>query len=328
MQNSPPDSNAIVPGDPDMRGLAGGAAAVGRGAYDAAGMRETRRALAAAAVFLLFSLTVPYIPYDDMLTVVLSTLLSLVVSLLLTIFIARALRSRRAIWINVIVSGALVLPSVVIRILAARYPEWTIWARIAPEFRAYSIALFGTVPGLGYVLLIWFAAAFGALLGRVVREMKMLLPVAVALALVDLYVVYGGGAVYQARSGHSHVAAAAMQALAVRLPAKRVTTGASPLALQVGFADYLFIALFFSCLARFGVPSRSTAIVLCLTLAAYMAVVALAGLALPALVPMAAVLIGMNIRRFRYERSELFALLYAGLIVAGVLIALALRARA
>ena len=64
------------------------------------------------------------------------------------------------------------------------------------------------------------------------------------------------------------------------------------------------------------------------TLAAYMAVVALAGLALPALVPMAAVLIGMNIRRFRYERSELFALLYAGLIVAGVLIALALRARA
>jgi hypothetical protein len=50
-----------------------------------------------------------------------------------------------------------------------------------------------------------------------------------------------------------------------------------------------------------------------------MLAVALTGISLPALVPIAVVVIGMNIRRFRYERSEAFALLYAGLIVAAVL---------
>ena len=49
-----------------------------------------------------------------------------------------------------------------------------------------------------------------------------------------------------------------------------------------------------------------------------MFVVAFKELALPALVPIAVVVIGMNLRRFRYERSELFALLYAGIIVAVV----------
>ena len=88
--------------------------------------------------------------------------------------------------------------------------------------------------------------------------------------------------------------------------------------LAVGFADFLFIALFFACFQRFGIPSRRTFQVLGGVLAFYMLLVALTGLPLPALVPIAVVIIGMNLRQFRYERSEGFALLYAGLIVAAV----------
>ncbi|HEV2472271.1 MAG TPA: hypothetical protein VGS41_06375, partial [Chthonomonadales bacterium] len=41
--------------------------------------------------------------------------------------------------------------------------------------------------------------------------------------------------------------------------------------------------------------------------------------ALPALVPIAVVVIGAHWRRFKYERSEAFALLYAGIIVVAAL---------
>ncbi len=89
--------------------------------------------------------------------------------------------------------------------------------------------------------------------------------------------------------------------------------------LAIGFADFLFIATFFTCFARFGVRSRNTFYVLCGLLTGYMLFVAWKGIDLPALVPIAIVVIGMNLRHFRYTREELFAMLYAGLIVVAVL---------
>ena len=89
--------------------------------------------------------------------------------------------------------------------------------------------------------------------------------------------------------------------------------------LAIGFADFLFIATFFTCFARFGVRSRHTFYVLCVLLTGYMLFVAQTGIAMPALVPIAVVVIGMNVRHFRYSREEWFAMLYAGLIVVSVL---------
>jgi hypothetical protein len=88
--------------------------------------------------------------------------------------------------------------------------------------------------------------------------------------------------------------------------------------LAVGFADFMFIALFFACLARFHIPARRTFFVLYAVLAVYMVLTSYVE-TLPALVPIAIVMIGMNLRRFRYSRSEVFALLYAGLIVVAVI---------
>jgi hypothetical protein len=282
------------------------------------------QALALAGLTLLFYLVTPRIPASHISIITLTSLIALALVLTFTVRVARALRTPRAILANLGLSGALILPSVLLPILIQASPQWSGWMALRPFFRLYAMALF-TLPGLNGLLLIWFAASLGAGLARVVREMKLLLPMAVALALVDLYVVFGGGLVTQAQSGKAPVAAQAMEALTVKLPTATPKTGAAPIPPQAGFADFLFIALFFACFARFGVSSRRTFLVLCATLCLYMAVVIVApqNLALPALVPIAAVVIGMHWRQFRYERSELFALLYAGLIVAAILGALA-----
>lgn len=268
--------------------------------------------------YLLFVKIAGLIPNSSIAVVVLTTLLSLPILLLFTVRVARALRRPGAIAASLLVSGLLIAPSILIPVIARSTIGWPGWRTIAPGFQFYMKTLHA-VTALDGLLLIWFAASLGALVSRLVRETKILLPMAVALACVDLYVVFGGGLVTQAQSGKSPVAKQAMQALTVKLPTtSKPPGGAAPMQLAIGFADFLFIALFFACFARFGIPSRRTFIALCVVLAAYMGYVALTDIALPALVPIAVVVIGMNLREFRYERSEAFALLYAGLIVAAV----------
>jgi hypothetical protein len=279
--------------------------------------REGRLALGVAGLYLLFWQIVSHLP-GYMTAVVLTTLLSLLLVLLFTVRAARALCSPKALAIATLVSAALTIPP----ILVALFPRWEGWHALAPLLTV--VFLPRHVPGLHGLLLILFAASVGVWLSRMMREVKILLPIAVVLALVDMYVVFGGGLVTQAQSGHALIARAAMHALMVSLPATQPKGGAAPMQLAVGFADFLFIALFFACFVRFGIPARRTFLMLYGALALYMVFVAmpqllgLTDLALPALVPIAIVVIGMNVRQFRYDRSEAFALLYAGLIVAAV----------
>lgn len=252
--------------------------------------------------------------------VALSTIVALVISLAFTVQSARAMRSKIAIAVCLGASAALILPSVVVPIAASRFPAWDGWATVGPPYGFY-VHLLRLVPGVQGLLLVWFAVSIGALVSRLVRETKILLPMAIALALVDLYVVFGGGLVTQAnsRTRTDQTAHVAMQSLTVRLPVKRPIAGAQPMNLSVGVADYLFIALFFACFARFGIPWKRTFIALVVTLVGYMMIVFFTQTDLPALVPIAVVVVGFNLRYFRYERSEAFALLYAGIIVAAVL---------
>ena len=266
--------------------------------------------------YLLFWQIVQRIPSGDGRLILATTLISLGITLLFTVCAARSLRSPLALGLCLGVAALLVLPSL-LPFMVRAFPQWAVWGTLAPFYKSYRRA-YHAVPGLDGLLLILLAVGLGVLVSRLVREFKILLPMAIALALVDLYVVFGGGLVTQAQSGKAPVAQAAMQALTVQLPTVQPKTGAAPMQLAVGFADFLFIALFFACFARFEIPARKTFYVLCAVLMAYMVIVFLTNWALPALVPIAVVIIGMNLRRFRYERSEAFALLYAGLILAAV----------
>jgi hypothetical protein len=283
--------------------------------------REGRLALGIAGLYLLFWQLVSFIP-GHMTAVVITTLISLLLVLLFTVRAARALCSPKALVVTTLVAGALTIPPLLVMLFSQLHPGWGGWHALAPLLAV--IFLPQRIPGLSGLLMILFAACIGVWLSRILREVKILLPIAVVLALVDMYVVFGGGLVTQAQSGRAPVARAAMHALMVSLPTTQPKGGAAPMQLAVGFADFLFIALFFASFVRFGIPARRTFSMLYSALALYMVFVAmpqllgLTDLALPALVPIAVVVIGMNLRQFRYDRSEAFALLYAGLIVAAV----------
>ncbi len=273
---------------------------------------EAIYALATGICYMLLYRISMQLPYS-LTTVVAVTLLSFCAVLLFTVRVARAERSVIALGVSLCIAGICALPLVLVRIAPGLFAG----AGWGGFFRLYGRML--AVPGLYGLLLIWFAASVGALLSKVVREVKMLLPMSLVLACVDLYVVFGGGLVTQATQGTSPVAAHAMRALTVSLPTVRTSTGAAPMQSMAGFADFMFIALFFACFAKFSVPSRRTFFALCAVLCGYMLIVMYTQTSLPALMPIAVVVIGMNLRQFRFERSEAFAMLYAGLLVAAIL---------
>ena len=281
--------------------------------------RDGRNACLAMLTYLLFYQITLRVPFDSAVVVALSTLVSLVVTLLCAVYAARALVSPSRLAVCLGITALLVLPSIVIPQFFLHSPTWAGWRTLGPAYGAYRHGLTDLVPGLRDMLLLLLAVSVGVLVSRLIREIKILLPLGIVLALMDVYVVFGGGLVTQAQQG-SPTAQAAMKNLTVSLPAaqKTLRPNAAPIAV-VGFADYLFIALFFACFLRFGIPARRTFAVLCVTLVAYMAYGSQTGTDLPALVPIAAVIILTNLRQFRYERSEGFALLYAGLLVAAIL---------
>ena len=276
---------------------------------------NSRLAAITGLSFVVFNLAVRHIPANTGL-IFLTTLISLFATLLFTVLVARSLGSNRSLAATAIVSIGVILPSILIPLLFNLAPSLPIWARLAIPFRTYR-NLLHAVPGVDGLIMVAAAVSIGVAISRLVKEFKMLLPIAVMLALVDLYVVFGGGLVTQAQHGNA-AAAHLMNSLTVKLPTAHPAQGVAPMQLAVGFADYLFIGLFFGCFASFRVPAKRTFTVLFITLALYMTVVAFKNIALPALVPIAVVVVGMHLKRFNYKRDELFALLYAGLIVGAI----------
>ncbi len=289
-------------------------------------VREGGIALLTGGLYLVFWPLVRSIPSASLAVVAITTLLSLLLVLHFTVRVARSLRSNSALILNLLLASLTVLPSILIPLLGQMFPAWPGWAGVVPFWKGY-LQFFKAVNGLHTLALIWLAASLGVLISRLVREFKLLLPMGVALAMVDMYAVFGGGIVAAAESGKNRLAQTAMTALTVQLPTTQPKSGAAPFPLLIGFADFLFIALFFACFVRFQIPSRKTFLTLYVVLFLYMGLVFLNGWVLPALVPIAVVVIGMNLRRFRYERSEAFALFYAGLILSGALGFLLHRAR-
>lgn len=176
----------------------------------------------------------------------------------------------------------------------------------------------GHLPGLPGVLQVLFAASLGALLSRIVRSANLIPPVAAVLALVDIWTVLLNGPVKQIMSSPSPAAKVVTQALTVQMAAPKV--GAAPIPV-VGFADFMFIAFFTAAITRF-VPQKSVYKRMVWTLigvlCVYMLLALFSDLSLPALVPMAVVMLALHWRYFHYERSELFAMLYAALFIAAI----------
>lgn len=248
-------------------------------------------------------------------------LFALILTINVGVFLSRSLRVDKIWLVLVLISASVILPFTIIPLLPlegdAAQAAISIWRNLRRGMML--------LPGIRGVLLIILACCVGVLIAKLIKEIKLLLPVAVVLALVDLYVVFGGGLVTQAVSGNSPSAQIAMSSLSVSLTPRTERTNQGLPPLTVGFADYLFIALFFSCFARFGVAAWRTLGLLCVTLVIYL--VFAVKMPLPALVPIAVVIIAMNYRQFQYTKQEKSSLMTAGILVLVILGILVLAGR-
>ncbi|MGC8666519.1 MAG: hypothetical protein ACP5VE_00185 [Chthonomonadales bacterium] len=260
-------------------------------------------AILAAAAYPLFWQVVRRIHTDSEGAVLLSTVASLAIIITFTAQFARAIPSGRVLVMHILMSSGIAIP---VRLLLAGHPS----------SRAAALVMDSGIPDL---LFVWFAASLGSALSLLIRAANMIPPVAAVLALVDVWTVLLGGPVHRIMVSPNRVAQAVTRAMTVELPAP--SAGAAPIQpiSVVGFADFLFIAFFTAAVCRY-MPSPNafarTLKALILVLCAYMLLVHLTGWALPALLPMAVVMIALHWRHFHYNRSEAFALAYAAVFIA------------
>lgn len=260
---------------------------------------------AVALIYLAYWQIAPRIPVSSIGAIAVSTIISLALGIWLPAQMGHKLRSAPG-WAlgNLVVAATVALPVVVAVVFRHRIP--------AP----WSLMVY--VPGLPFLALIWLAGSLGALLSFMVRGANMIPPIAAVLAFVDIWTVFGGP-VQKLMQSDDPTAHAVSRVLTVPLATPKQPRGATPMQGRVGFADFLFVAFFAAAIGRFAPDRRThsrTLLGLVWVLSVYMLVVLLSGINLPALVPMAVTMIALHWRLFHYERSELYAMLYAALFIA------------
>lgn len=263
-------------------------------------------ALLVSAAYIGLWTFAPRIRTESLVPVLATTVLSLALIIWLPAQYAHGSRRVRTLLAHALLAGLLIVPLRLGLVMGRPVVPWS------------SIL---AVPGLADLIFVWFAATLGCLLSLLLRSANLIPPVAVVLALVDIWTVQFGGPVQRIMESESPVAESVVQAMTVQLPAP--THGASPFPPSsiVGFADFLFVAFFIHAVMRLAdglARYRKTLTVLILVLCAYILLQRFLDPppALPALVPMAVVMIGMHWRAFHYERSEKLALLYASILIA------------
>ncbi len=163
--------------------------------------------------------------------------------------------------------------------------------------------------------LIAWCLGLGALLACLLKDKNLLLPLAIFLALFDVWLVFvpEGPVGKIARSGQP-----ILQKMAYIVPSpSAVPHGgrAAPIA-YVGPADFVFLAMFFVALYRFDMnPGRTFKAVLPALILYLLAVLTLGGVhigpislaAMPALLPIGAVVLAMNWREFKLNQEEVLS---------------------
>jgi hypothetical protein len=265
---------------------------------------STIRPILIGLAYLALWQVAPRLRTDSEGAVLTSTLLALAISVWFAASAARAIQTTKEIAANAILSGMLVIPMRAFAGARMGVPPWNYLQHF---------------PGLSELLFFWFAVSVGVGLSRLLKGANMIPPVAAVLALVDIWTVLLGGPVKRIMESPNPVAQAVTQAMTAQMPSIRI--GAAPYrpSSMVGFADFVFIAFFVAAVCKFvqlqGTYKR-TLIGLIAVLCAYMPLVHFFDWNLPALVPMGVLMIGLHWRHFHYERSEAFALLYAGVFIA------------
>ncbi len=154
---------------------------------------------------------------------------------------------------------------------------------------------------------------FGVLLSRIIREPNVLLPVALIAMPIDyIGAMTPVGFTQNAVKQHPSI----VQAVSVPVP---TVGGLHPIAF-IGPGDALFMAFFFAIVLRFSMNARGTFWWMYGLLTAAMLIVLTIGLPIAALVPMGLAVVIANYRFFKLKREEVFAVIWASIVVLAAVI--------
>ena len=151
-------------------------------------------------------------------------------------------------------------------------------------------------------------SCLGLLLSRIIREVNVLLPVAFIAMPID-YIGAMTPTGYTADMVRHHPSV--VQSVSVGVP---VFHGVAPIGF-IGPGDVLFVAFFLAVVQNLELNTKGTFWLMFALLTATMIVVTILGVNVAALVPMGFAVLIANFRYFHLRRSEVFATIYATLIV-------------
>ncbi|GIV02428.1 MAG: hypothetical protein KatS3mg015_1258 [Fimbriimonadales bacterium] len=156
----------------------------------------------------------------------------------------------------------------------------------------------------------------GILVGTLIRDKNLLLPIAIFLATFDVLLVLAPSGATKTMM-QKPITRNVFNALAYEVPRPRATTEAPKIRAQtlaqIGPADSLFLAMFAFCLIRFRMRFKETLGWMALVLSIYLMIVIFAGdrslfglplKMLPGLLPMGAVVLLVNRKEFQLTAEE------------------------
>ena len=201
---------------------------------------------------------------------------------------------------------------------AVASPLWLLIAfgHLVPETAPAFVHVLVTT--IGNIALSIALTMFGAMISRIIREPKILLPIGLIAGVIDIVgAMTKIGFTQHKIKQHPEV----VSKVSVQLPAVHVAGGFTLPTGQLGPADILFLAFFFAVVIRHWMNHRATFGALYGVLTPVMIGVTFGFLpSIAALAPMGIAVIAANWKYFKYSREENFAMLYAGLICIGAAI--------
>ena len=258
----------------------------------------------AAAAYVAFNLLLPFVPLPHH-RLALGIIVALVLSstltfMLLQLWLAQAVAAARP--RPLLCGGAAVVCALL----------WGLFARLATPYGPHPPVLLTFVLGFAVTLGCTF---LGILLSRIIREQNVLLPVAIVAMPIDFLgamtpIGFTAHVVAQHPDFVKHVS--------VPVPGVGSAThygGLAPIGF-IGPGDVLFVAFFFAVVLRLHMNVRGTfwwiygllTVTMLFVLSPY-------GFNIAALVPMGLAVLIANLRFFKLRREEVFATLYAGLLI-------------
>ncbi|MDR3692134.1 MAG: hypothetical protein P4L46_22325 [Fimbriimonas sp.] len=179
------------------------------------------------------------------------------------------------------------------------------------------------VAAVGQIGLLTWCVGLGALLATLIKDQNLLVPIAIFLACLDMFLVFSP-------LGTTHVVLnrlpGVLPAVGLHIPVARTFDSGRRRVdsdLVAGPADFMFLAMFMISLFRFNLKGKRTVMVVVPVLLIYMILVGLFHWSLPALLPIGACVLLVNWKEFNLTRDEqlstaLIALIGVGLVTWGM----------